>query len=89
MPTEAQLRDTDLRRRIRERIDDGLLPLIVPTEITAGYGHGELCSACDEPVSDTQIEYDVMHAGRTLSLHLGCHVIWQIECQARIKPRRR
>ena len=44
MPTESQLRDTALRLRVRERIADGRLPLMVPTRIDAGYGSGQVLS---------------------------------------------
>jgi hypothetical protein len=45
MPIESQLRDTALRLRVRERIEDGRLPVMVPTRIDAGYGSGHVCVA--------------------------------------------
>jgi hypothetical protein len=84
MNTESQLRDTALRLRVRERIEDGRLPVMLPKAISAGYGAGNLCLACDQPITLTQIEYEVDHdvngSPIRLRLHLGCHVIWQIEC---------
>lgn len=84
MPTESQLRDTALRLRVRERIADGRLPVMVPTRIDAGYGSGHTCVACAEPITSTQIEYELndYRDGRALCFHLGCHVVWQIECAA-------
>ena len=84
MPTESQLRDTALRLRVRERIADGRLPVMVPTRIDAGYGSGHLCVACDQPITSTQVEYELADCrdGRPLRFHLGCHVVWQIECAA-------
>ena len=49
MPTETQLRNAELRRRISERIDGGLLPLALATEITAGYIANELASQARAP----------------------------------------
>ena len=82
MPIETQLRDTALRLRIRELIEDGHLPVMVPKNIGAGYGSGRACDACDQPITKTQIEYDVVdyqHRKR-LFFHMGCHVVWQLEC---------
>lgn len=82
MPTESQLRDTALRLRIRERIENGQLPVMVPKQIQGGYGSGNPCVACDQPITSSQIEYDVKdeQTGRRLSFHFGCHVVWQLEC---------
>ena len=91
MPTESQLRDAGLRLRIRERIEDGRLPAMIPKAILAGYGEGNLCLACDQPITPTQIEYEVDYQAdglrRRLRLHLGCHVVWQIECHKSISER--
>jgi hypothetical protein len=82
MPIESQLRDTALRLRVRERIEDGRLPVMVPTRIDAGYGSGHVCVACDQAITSTQVEYELAdyRDGRPLYFHLGCHVVWQIEC---------
>jgi hypothetical protein len=82
MPTESQLRDTALRLRVRERIENGRLPAMVPSWIAGGYGAGSVCAACDEPITSTQVEYEVNDErdGSRLSFHLGCHVVWQLEC---------
>lgn len=89
MPTESQLRDTALRLRIRQRIEDARLPVMVPERILAGYGSGHLCIACDQPIQSTEVEYDCQdyRTGRQLCFHLGCHVVWQMECaQERPSP---
>jgi hypothetical protein len=84
MPTESQLRDTTLRVRVRELIADGRLPVMVPTRIDAGYGSGHVCVACAQPITSAQVEYELAdyRDGRPLCFHLGCHVVWQIECAA-------
>jgi len=82
MPTESQLRDHDLRVRIRRLIEQGVLPVMVPKQIAGGYGSGDLCVACEKPITGTQVEYEIedFRNGRSLRFHLGCHVVWQIEC---------
>jgi hypothetical protein len=87
MPTESQLRDPILRARIRRRIDEGRLPVTVPKKINAGYGTGSRCDACDQPITRSQVEYDIdeVPSGAPLHLHLGCHVLWQIECVERLR----
>jgi hypothetical protein len=40
MPTESQLRDTALRLRVRHLIDNAQLPVMLPGQISAGYGSG-------------------------------------------------
>lgn len=84
MHIESQLRDTALRSRVRERIEDGRLPVMVPSRIDAGYGSGHACVACDQAITSTQVEYELAdyRDGRPLYFHLGCHVVWQIECAA-------
>ena len=92
MPTEAQLRDVTLHAHIRRLIDEGRLPVVLPGKTRAGAGSGSKCDACDQPVTATQIEYDVRQPGESvaqLSLHLECYVLWQIECVRRIKKRSR
>ena len=85
MPTESQLRDAELRRRIGQLIDSGRLPCMIPASILGGYGSGKRCTACDQPITPSQIEYETHTESRRLNLHLGCHVLWQLECQTRLK----
>jgi hypothetical protein len=82
MPTESQLQDTALRLHIRQRVESEHLPCCVPKHIAAGYGTGHLCVACDQPITDAQVEYEVEEEpdGRRLSFHFGCYVVWQLEC---------
>jgi hypothetical protein len=84
MPTESQFFDPSLRQLIRERIVNGQLPGIIPKQISGGYGSGKACAACDQPITSTQIEYEVEDEpnGRLLNFHFGCHVVWQLECAA-------
>lgn len=87
MPTESQLGDPRLRSHVRQLIDNGQLPIIVPKRIFGGYGSGHACVACDQAITTTQVEYEVEDErdGRRLRFHLGCHVVWQLECAARLR----
>src|SRR5690348_7799689 len=73
MPTESQLRDYDLRVRIRRLIEQGVLPVMVPKQIAGGYGSGHPCVGCERPITVTQVEYEVEDCrdGRSLRFHLG------------------
>ena len=89
MPTESQLRDAALRLRICQLIDDGRLPVMMAERIYGGYGSGGVCDACNQPITSTQVQYDVEDecdpTHHRLSFHMGCHVVWQLECVLRAK----
>ena len=81
MATDPEFRDADVRRRVRHLIEHGRLPLAPPTQrMTAGYGTGHTCAACDQQITTSQMEYAVEGAGTPLWFHLGCRLIWQLEC---------
>jgi hypothetical protein len=84
MATESHRRHAALRLRLRVRqhLANGRLPVMQPGEIAAGYGSGRLCAACDDPITTTQVEYEVDHrpGGSRLRFHIGCHVVWRLEC---------
>jgi len=90
--TESHLRDAELHARIRRLLDEGRLPLVLPNKISVGYGSGSKCHGCDRPVAIAQVEYTVEDHGDgtlQLKLHLGCYVLWQVECVKRINKRQR
>jgi hypothetical protein len=82
MPTESQLRDTALQLRVRQLIENGELPVMVPEQIEAGYGSGRACVACDRPITNIQVEYEIgdYRDSHPLIFHFGCHVMWRLEC---------
>ena len=91
MVTQYQLRDLQLHAHIRRRIDEERLPVYLPDSISAGYGSGSKCHACDQPITRCEIEYDVQDPTNStlrLRLHLGCYVLWQTECVRRIRAQR-
>lgn len=82
MPTESQSRETALRIKVRQRIEQGLLPVMRPGQIFACYGSGQLCAVCEQPITDGQAQYEVKdwRTGRRLRFHSECHAVWQSEC---------
>jgi hypothetical protein len=72
------------QRETRQRIKAGRLPVMTVTRIAAGYGFGHVCAACDKPITNPQVEYELddYRDGRRLCFHQGCHVAWQLECAA-------
>ena len=90
MATEPQTDDSRLSALIRERIDTGQLPQILSKTISVGLGSGGKCIACDQPIENEQVEYQVFgpRYGKALRLHWGCHVLWQLECIERMRRQR-
>jgi len=70
-----------IRMRIRTMIETGALPCDEPEKTWAGKGSGTHCAACGEPISRTEVEFEVEVAGTTLRLHRLCHQLWLEECE--------
>jgi hypothetical protein len=51
--------------------------------MSASHGTGHTCAACDEQITSAQMECAVEGAGIPLWFHLGCRLIWQLECAQR------
>jgi predicted amidophosphoribosyltransferase len=71
--------DLRLVDRIRQKFDAGTLPRRHPQKILRGYGVGDACSACGEPIRRAQgvCEFDV--AEQTYRLHTSCYGLWEGE----------
>jgi hypothetical protein len=70
---EARLVD-----RIRQQFDAGFLPRQHPKRIFGGYGVGDACSGCGDPMQGQGVfEFEI--AGRTYRFHTGCYGLWQGE----------
>ena len=69
-----------LSEKIKSKIDAGVLPTECPEKTFAGYGTDAPCSACDEPILRTQVEWTVQteDASGTVDhrFHIGCHGLW-------------
>jgi hypothetical protein len=77
-----------LADRIRDKLAARDLPREQPVKTSTGYGQGHPCTACDEAIQRTQVEYqidyqiDVLGSG-TYRLHLGCYGRWAAELYRR------
>jgi hypothetical protein len=62
---------------IERKLAAGVLPDRPPVQYWAGFGVGQPCDGCDEPILDTQVEYEVaFDAFPTVRLHAVCTEIW-------------
>jgi hypothetical protein len=89
-------RELYLQRTARERLASGRLPRMHSQCIWGGYGSGDVCALCGEPIRSTEVEFEVpepedgavgrhadhLHAtpGTALKFHITCHAAWQLEC---------
>lgn len=74
---------TEVRLKVREKLERGALPREKCQVTWFGRGSGLRCEACDEPVSPGQIECECEHPrGHLLRLHQACFVVWDTERQA-------
>jgi hypothetical protein len=64
---------------IRTKLDAGTLPLDAPARLWAGIGSGKVCTACEQPIRATQMEYEPEYAdGRAvIYFHAECHRLWE------------
>jgi hypothetical protein len=81
-----------LAERIRDRLAAGTLPRDIPRRLWPGYGGGQPCAGCDEPILPAQVEYELeMGDGRSFRLHTGCAALLEAERLRRgwLPPKRR
>jgi hypothetical protein len=71
--------DGRLVDRIREQLEVGALPREHPKTVIAGYGMGEACGGCGEPILKAQGVYEFDVAPETYRLHIGCFGLWEGE----------
>ena len=72
--------DVRVRGIIRLKLQRGLLPASSPPDgIWAGRGADELCSACGERVTKSQMLYEWDGAGGRMNMHLRCYELWDDE----------
>ena len=76
-----------LRRKARQAIEAGKLPLCGPDGMWGGLGTGVVCAVCGEPVRPEQLGYELEFAGgdtpgvRTHATHIPCFAAWEYERQ--------
>jgi hypothetical protein len=72
----------DVASSIRAKIAAGRLPLPAnpPGKVWVGTGNLRPCDACDQPITDTEIEYETyLPTGQTIRFHRPCFEAWQPE----------
>jgi hypothetical protein len=80
MPVEK----ISLADQIRDKLDAGLLPRALPEKMWTGYGQGNPCDGCGQPIFPAQIEYEsVPDSGDVTRLHIGCLGMWVAELRRR------
>jgi hypothetical protein len=76
-----------LVEHIRDKLDAGLLPLVLPERIWGGCGHdGDTCSACDRAVHPAQLEYRFrteQDSDKPLLVHFTCLGLWLAQLRRR------
>jgi hypothetical protein len=66
-----------MKHIIERKLAGGVLPDRPVVKYWAGFGAGQPCDGCDEPILDTQVEYEVtFDAFPTIRLHAVCAEIW-------------
>lgn len=76
--------EAELRQLARERMAAEVRPVMLVSEVHAGYGWEERCSVCGEAIARSQIEYKV-RAFRGGAFHMMCYALWQLECAERVR----
>jgi hypothetical protein len=86
MPLGPRLAHDELRSLAVAQIACGGLPVMVPSTLNAGYGSGEPCDLCGQPIETQQVVYEVERRP-SLALHVVCYSVWQLECLGRLSER--
>jgi len=63
--------------KILAKMSDGLLPVQEPKKTWGGYGSGNPCAACDEPILPHLVEHEVDLESTTLLFHAACDAMWR------------
>jgi hypothetical protein len=92
MQSGSTLSETELLQRVQQRIDEGRLPVALPSLISAGYGTGTApCAVCECRILSNQVIYEIddpRSVDELLPFHFTCYVIWQRECAQRLAMQR-
>jgi hypothetical protein len=91
---EEQALRAKARERIRDRMDAGELRSVESLRLWGGFGTGNPCDACGEPVQRSQMEHEYrlhekyrLHDGTTaFRFHVACADLWRAELKRRGGP---
>jgi len=69
---------TSARARVRELLGSGALSPIRGGVQSAGYGSGQACCVCGDPISSLDMEYEVGDGeSKAPRCHFACFVVWR------------
>jgi hypothetical protein len=76
--------DTDsLRALVREKLQSGRLPFDNMSRFWSGPANGEVCDACDKPITKQQLVMESVSNRPTdkkpFQLHITCFQMWDVE----------
>ena len=78
--------DIEVRTLIREKLQDGRLPLTKMPRFSGSPADGEVCDACDKPITKQQLVMEGMVSTRSdkkpAQFHVRCFQIWEVERRA-------
>jgi hypothetical protein len=67
-----------MKNIIERKLAAGVLPDRPPVKSWAGFGVGQPCDGCEEPILDTQVEHEIaFDAFPTIRLHAVCAATWR------------
>ena len=73
-----------LQRAARACLASGRLPRVQSQCIWGGYGRGDVCALCGEPIRSNEVEFEVPEGAAgtrpAFKFHITCHDAWQLEC---------
>jgi hypothetical protein len=72
-----------LASQIRDKLDAGVLPHVLPEKMSTGYGQEYDCNGCDQPIYPALIEYQFLNSGDVIRFHIGCMGMWLAELRRR------
>ncbi|MBV9723788.1 MAG: hypothetical protein JO299_01320, partial [Gammaproteobacteria bacterium] len=76
------LPDETVGALVRERLENGHLPLALSTTLYAGQGTGTECAVCCQSVTRCEVEYEVaIGRNKWFVCHVRCYSIWLAECR--------
>ena len=77
-----------IRTLIRDKLMAGRLPLKKMTRVWGGPADGEVCDACDQPITKQQLVMEgavsTLAGAKPIQLHVQCFQFWETD---RLKPR--
>ena len=69
---------SDAPKKIRDKMDTGVLPRETPAKMYTGFGSGELCDGCETTIFPAQTLYKFDASdGRVIRFHVGCAGLWE------------